>query len=128
LIPTADHLAFRRFARYALTFALMAMVGVANQPFLAASPHESVSAGFQQFAALPFVWARPARSVVDNATTRLAQSEEVRNECDSKELRFLTSLIGPGSAHRQFATQSLSFITPDHLIELPGTPPPVLRL
>jgi hypothetical protein len=106
----------------------MAWVGVANLPFSATYPQAFGSTGFHHFETTRFVWATPIRSGGQHSTLRQAQSTEEQNESDSKSSPAFGFSSHPGSKHKLFATQSLSVISPDHLIELPGTPPPVLRI
>jgi hypothetical protein len=107
----------------------MAWIGVANLPFSAAYPQAFGSTGIYHFETSRFVWATPIRSNSQHSAPRLVQSTEEQNESESKASPIFRHYVHSRSVGKPlFATQSLSIISPDHLIELPGTPPPVLRI
>jgi hypothetical protein len=129
LTLTANQPACYRHARYALTFVLMAWVGVANLPFFWESPHDYGLAGFHHFETAQFVWATPIRSGGQRSAPRLVQFTEEQNESESNASPTFRISSHPGSKRKPLlATLSLSIVSPDRLFELPGTPPPVLRL
>jgi hypothetical protein len=113
-----------RFVRVALTLALIAWVSVgdlnltsaAGNPFGRADRHlqsSRLARVVQSFA--------PVRT-----SARQLQNDESESESDS-EKQVLRVPARPQVA-AVTADQCLAIIPPDHLFELPGTPPPALQL
>ena len=70
----------------------------------------------------------PTRSIVPRLGPRALQYTEGERESEP-EVGLIHQTVHNGATRSRFAeNQSLSVISPDHLIELPGTPPPALRL
>jgi hypothetical protein len=108
----------------------MVWIGVANLPPSAANSHANGSEGVHHFETAGFVvWAMPTRPLAQHAAPRIVQCTEEQTETETKASPNFRLAARPGSKRNSLsASQSLSVISPDHLMELPGTPPPALRL
>lgn len=79
-------------------------------------------------AARSAIAAMPMRSITPRLGPRAQQYTEEERESEP-EVRLIYQTVHNSATRSRFAeNQSLSVISPGHLIELPGTPPPVLRL
>jgi hypothetical protein len=124
------HLAVRRYARNTLIFALMAWIGVASLPPTAADFHACGGTDLHQFQTARYaLWAVPTRLSGHHSAPRVASCSEEESETKSKTSPSARGFVNASSKRDAIAiSQSLSVISPDRLIELPGTPPPPLRL
>ena len=110
--------------RRALALAFALLIGIGDLCDAAGALHLMSTARSQCFFARTAVRSVPIRSEAQTPRTRQAQCSDSETHL---ETRFVIArfLLRPKLSPTLSTNQYLAYITPDHLFELPGTPPPL---